>query len=116
MMHLIALFVTVAVMVMFLGSRQRSDNDRYGLASAALLVILAVTLACFTRGTVFFPASALAFAILVLAHRVIVVRFSTPPDEENQSPTTIVRKEFLRAHETCIASALTAALVSGLRL
>ena len=56
MMHLIALFVTVAVVVMFLGSRQRNDNDCYGLASTALLVILAITSACFTSGTVFFPA------------------------------------------------------------
>ena len=114
MMHLIALFVTVAVVVMFLGSRQRNDNDFYGLASTALLVILAITSACFTSGTVFFPASALAFAILVLAHRLIVVRFSS--DEDDTWSAAIVRQEMLRAHETCVASALTAALVSGLRL
>ncbi len=115
MLPFIALFVTVAVLVLFLGSRQRSNNSSYGLAATALLVLLAVASTFFTRGTVFFPAAALVFAILVLTHRLVVLRFSSD-DGEPGPPSSFIRKEPLLAHETWIIAALTAGLVSGFRL
>ncbi len=115
MMHFVAFFITIAVLVMFLGSRQRADRDRYGIASTVLLVGLAGISALLTRGSLFFPAAALSLAILILGHRLMVNRFIAT-EEPQEAPAPVVRQENLRAHETWIVAALTAALVSGLRL
>ena len=112
MLPFVALFLTTTVLVMVLGSRQKSSSDRvYGLASTALLAFLAAALIFFTQGTLFFPANAAMFAILVFAYGVIV-RFAS---EEDERPA-VFRLESLKARETWIVAALTAALVSGFRL
>jgi hypothetical protein len=116
MMHFMALFITAAVLVMFLGSKQQRSLDRYSLASALLLSSLALSSAFLLKGTIFFPASALAFALLLLVHRSIVSfaqHVELPQSAPECSP---FRPRDACTHETWIVAAVTAGLVSLLRL
>ena len=113
MIHFVALFITVAVLVMFLGSKQQKSLDRYCIASTTLLVSLALTSVVYLHGTIFFSASALALALLLLIHRSII-GFAKQGDMLSASECMPFKDTF--THETWIIAAVTAGMVSLMRL
>ena len=115
MIHFVALFVTVAVLVMFLGSKQQKSLDRYCVASTALLVLLALTAVVYLHGTIFFSASALALALLLLIHRAII-GVAKQADILSAAECMPFRSKDTFNHETWIIAAVTAGTVSLLRL
>jgi hypothetical protein len=114
MIHFIALFITVSVLVMFLGSRQQKNNDKYSIAAVVLMLILAVLSTILLHGTIFFPASAFALAILLLIHHTIIHIDSDFSDE--QCSCAPFQCKDASNHETWVVAALTAGLVSVFRL
>jgi hypothetical protein len=115
MIHFVALFVTVAVLVMFLGSKQQKSFDRYCVASTALLVLLALAAVVYLHGTIFFSASALALALLLLIHRAII-GVAKQADILSAAECMPFRSKDTFNHETWIIAAVTAGTVSLLRL
>jgi hypothetical protein len=113
MIHFVALFITVSVLVMFLGSKQQKRFDRYCIVSTALLGLLALAAVVYLHGTIFFSASALALALLLLVHRAII-GFAKQADVLSASECMPFRDAF--THETWIVAAVTAGMVSLLRL
>ena len=112
MIHFVALFITVSVLVMFLGSKQQKSFDRYCIASTPLLTLLAASAVVYLHGTIFFSASALALALLLLVHRTIL-GFAKQADILSVSECLPFRT---LTHETWIVAAVTAGMVSLLRL
>lgn len=118
MMHFTALFLAVAVLVMFLGSKQQKGLDRYGVASTVLFAALALASAAMLHGTLFFPAAALSLAILLLVHRAIVhVAACNSPTLDTAPPgcPMFCCKDACH-HETWIIAAVTASMVSMFKL
>ena len=130
MMHFVALFTTVSVLVMFLASKQRRPNDKYGLTCSGLFALLAVVGTATLHGTAFFAASAFVMALLLCAHH-LITSFNTttttgvPSGDETGGGDGILgphhhyalfRREGAPYHETWITSALVAGTVSILKL
>ena len=116
MIHFVALFITVAVLVMFLGSKQQRSLDRYCIASAVLLALLAIASVAYLHGTIHFSASCLALALLLLVHRSIV-GFAKQQDLGGVSFECMpFRSKDAYSHETWIIAAVTACAVSVLDL
>ena len=113
MMQFVAFFITIAVLNMFLGSKQQKPNDRYAITSAVLFTFLAVISIVLLRGTVFFPASALGIALLLVVHRAIA-HFSMDPQIGEECP--LFQCKQARCHETWAIAALVAGLVSLMHL
>lgn len=117
MMHFMALFITVAVLVMFLGSKQQKSLDRYSVASVVLLSALALASVLMLRGTIMFPAAAIALALLLVVHRAIVsVAQHSDLLPQTSHSCTAFRAADASHHETWIVAAITAGAVSLLRL
>jgi len=118
MMHFMALFITVAVLVMFLGSKQQRSLDRYSIGAITLLASLAIASVILLRGTIMFPASALSLALLMLIHRSIV-NFAQNSDllpQPAAQQCIPFRAADASHHETWIVAAVTAGVVSLLKL
>jgi ABC-type branched-subunit amino acid transport system permease subunit len=112
MMHFVAFFITIAILVMFLGSKQQRGYDRYGLAAMALFALLALTGTLLLHGTIFFSAAAFATALLLCVHH-IISHFNTNNAESERC--TLFSKE-PSWHETWIVAAIVAGVVSVLKL
>ena len=122
MLHFLALFTTVSVMIMFLASKQRRPHDRYGLACTALFTLLASTGTAVLQGTLFFPAAAFALALLLCVHH-IITSFNYQQDAAEEGAEGgqahhhhLFRREGCPYHETWITAALVAGVVSMFRL
>jgi predicted tellurium resistance membrane protein TerC len=111
MMHFIAVFITASVLIMFLGSRQQRTTDRYGIAVSVLFSLLAITSTVMLHGTIFFPATAFATALLVAAHH-IIVSFSA---EDAPERCTLFQGKG-SYHELWIVGTVVAGTVSVLKL
>ena len=122
MMHFVALFTTVSVLIMFLASKQQRPNDRYGLVCTVLFTLLAVIGTLTLHGTVFFSASAFALALLLCVHHIITsfnhngLPSTNAEDESAHRHHALFRREGCPYHETWITAALVAGTVSMLRL
>ena len=117
MTHFIAFFITISVLVMFLGSKQKTPFDRYALSTSLLFSSLTVASAALLQGTLFFPGAALALALLLVVHRAIVHIADINPDlPAEPSWSVLFRCRDACHHETWVIAALTAAVVSVLRL
>jgi len=122
MMHFVALFTAVSVLVMFLASKQRRPGDRYGLTCSGLFALLAVAGTATLHGTVFFAASAFALALLLCAHHVITSFNEADPSGgdipggECHQHHALFRREGAPYHETWITGALVAGAVSMFKL
>ena len=112
-MHFIALFISAAVLIMFLGSRQQQMTDRYGIAVAVLFALLAVVSIAMLHGTVFFAAAAFAIALLAAAHHVIV---SFSAEDAPERCTLFQGKPQGTFHELWITATVVAGAVSVFRL
>jgi len=119
MMHYVAFFITTAVLVMFLGSKQRRMYDRYAITTYVLIIALACTSVVLLHGTSLFPAAALALALLLLVHRSIT-QFAADATplllHSDDSQCALFHPRDACTHETWVIAALTAAIVSALRL
>jgi predicted tellurium resistance membrane protein TerC len=113
MMHFLAFFITTAVLVMFLGSRQQRMTDRYGIAAMVIFALLAIASTAMLHGTVFFAAAAFAIALLVAVHHVIA---SFGSDDAPERCTLFQGRPASSFHELCITAAAVAGVVSMLRL
>ena len=113
MMHFLAFFITTAVLVMFLGSRQQRMTDRYGIAAIAIFALLAVASTALLHGTVFFAAAAFALALLVAVHH-IITNFSS--EDAPERCTLFQGRPSSSFHELCIVAAVVAGIVSMLKL
>lgn len=107
MMHFVAFFITIAVLVMFLGSKQQKNQDKYGIAAMTLFALLAITGTVLLHGTIFFSATMFATALLLCVHHVIS-NFS-----EERCPFFQHNTSW---HETWIVAAIVAGMVSMLKL
>ena len=113
MMHFIAFFITVSVLVMFLASKQKSVTDKYGIASTVLFVLVSVAGTIMLHGTLMFPAAAFALSLLLCVHH-IIASFNV---EEIPSHFTLFQgKSDTAYHETWIVAALVAGIVSVFKL
>ena len=117
MMHFVAFFITISILVMFLGSKQKSNYDQYGVAAITLFTLLALTGTLLLHGTIFFSATAFAMALLLCVHH-IISHFSNNPESErftlfqnNNNPPKEPSWQ-----ETWIVAAIVAGVVSMLRL
>ena len=113
MLHFLAFFITTAVLIVFLGSRQQRMTDRYGIAVAVLVALLAIASAAMLHGTVFFAAAAFALALLVAAHHIIV---SFSAEDAPERCTLFQGKSQGAFHELWITAAVVAGVVSMFRL
>lgn len=107
--HFAAYFLVMSALVMLFGTRQRRPNDRYALAAWTHIALLAGASAFLLRGTVMFAPAAFAIAALQGVHHMIV-HYN---EEDRCSPFQF---EAASGHVTGIAVAVTAGVVSGLRL
>lgn len=115
MMHFLAFFITIAVLVMFLGSKQQRNYDRYGVAAIALFALLALTGALLLHGTVFFSAAAFALALLLCVHHVIS-NFNNGPEFAERCTLFQSTAKEPSWQETWIVASIVAGVVSMLRL
>ena len=113
MLHFLAFFITTAVLIMFLGSRQQRMTDRYGIAVAVLVALLAMASTAMLHGTAFFAAAAFALALLVSAHHIIV---SFSAEDAPERCTLFQAKPPGTFHELWITAAVVAGAVSLFRI
>ena len=113
MMHFVAFFITISVLVMFIGSRQQRAKDKYGIMALVLFTVLAITGTVLLQGTVFFPATAFAMALLVGVHH-IIVNFNS--EEAPERCSLFQGKQEGSYHEMWIVACVVAGVVSTLRL
>jgi hypothetical protein len=104
-MHFIALFFTIAVLIMFLGSKQKAHLDKYSVAAILLFLLLEFNTVVFLHGTVLFPPACFSIAMLLCAHKGIVA-FNATEDGPDTHPY----------HVAAIAAAVSAGTVSSFRL
>jgi len=112
MIHLVALFTTFSILIMFLACKQQKPRDKYGIACGILFATLAITSTAQLQGTLFFPAAAFALALLLGVHH-IITNLNGP---EGTPTLNLFRQEGCEYHETWIVAAITAGLVSMFRL
>ena len=112
MIHFLALFLTDSLLVMFLGTKQQKPGDKYAIAAGVLLAILACSTAAVLGGTDMFAPAAFAIALLQIVHH-LIVNFNSDAEQDKCAP---FRCNPARGHFTGIAAAVTAGLVSMLRL
>jgi predicted tellurium resistance membrane protein TerC len=113
MLHFLAFFITTAVLIVFLGSRQQRMTDRYGIAVAVLVALLAIASAAMLHGTVLFAAAAFALALLVAAHHIIV---SFSAEDAPERCTLFQGKSQGAFHELWITAAVVAGVVSMFKI
>ncbi len=110
MIHLIAFYVAIAILVLFLGTKQEENLDKACIAAMTLVGLFAAITVIFLRGTPYFSLGAFATAILLLLHHAIIHRNSNF-SEERCSCTPFQCKD-VGNHETWIVAAITAGLIS----
>ena len=99
------------------GSKQKTLFYRYALSTSFLFSTLTVASAALLLGTIFFSGAALALALLLVVHRAIVYIANTNPDlPAEPSCSVMFRCSDACHHKTWVVAALTAAVVSILRL
>jgi len=112
MINFIALFTTFSILIMFLACKQKKPLDRYGIACGILFLALTVVSTAQLQGTIFFPATAFALALLLGVHH-IITNMNGP---EGTPALSLFKQEDCAYHETWIVAAVTAGLVSMFRL
>lgn len=111
MMQFFPIFITVCVLVIFLGVKQQKPCDRYCIAAATLIAFLAITAVALLHGQVLFPPAAFAIAILITTH-MMIVNYNAA-EEDPCGPFRCSRDS---PHRTWIIAAAVAGTVSALRL
>ena len=69
MMHYIALYVTIVILVLFLGTKQEQNLDKACIAAMTLVGLFAALMVVLLHGTPYFPLGAFATAVLCLVHQ-----------------------------------------------
>ncbi len=115
MIHFAVLFITVAILVIFLATKQRKPRDRFCLAATFLLCVLAGTSVVLLHGTSLFPASAFALAALILAHRSIA-HFPVDLGADDERASCMHAARDALNHATWIVAAVVAGVVSACRV
>jgi hypothetical protein len=110
MVHLIAFYVAIAILVLFLGTKQDKNLDKACIAAMSLVGLFAVITVIFLHGTPYFSLGAFATAILLLLHHAIVHRTSEFADEKCSCAPFQCKD--VGNHETWIVAAITAGLIS----
>ena len=110
MVHIIAFYVTIAILVMFLGTKQENNMDRVCIAAMSFVGLFALITVILLRGTPYFPLGAFATATLLLLHHAIVHRNSEFPDEKCSCAPFQCKD--VGNHETWVVAAVTAGLIS----
>ena len=111
-MHFIAVFITISILVMFLGSKQQKSLDKYSIASVLLFILLAAVGIALLHGTIFFAAHAFATALLLCVHHMI----SNFHAEDSLERCSLFKGKTVLQHETWIVAAVVAGAVSMLKL
>ena len=109
-MHLIALYVAISILVLFLGTKQEKNLDKPCIAAMVLVAIFAIVAVIMLHGTSYFPLAAFGTALLLLFHHTIV-HYNTDFTEERCSCAPFQCKDASN-HETWVVAAITAGLVS----
>ena len=112
MIHFLALFVTVSILVIFLGTKQQKPSDRYCIAAALLIALLGITAVALLHGQVMFPPAAFAIALLIGAHH-MVTHYNSQAEEDLCVPFRCGRDS---PHRTWIVAAVVAGTTSALRI
>ena len=113
MLHFLAFFLTVSLLVMVLGAKQQKPGDRHAIAAGLLVTLLACTAVAILRGTVMFAPAAFAIALLQIVHHLIANFNDTAAEQDRCAP---FRCNTAKGHFTGIVAAATAGLVSALKL
>lgn len=110
MVHLIAFYVAIAILVLFLGTKQGENLDKACIAAMTLVGLFAAITVIFLHGTPYFSLGAFATAILLLLHHAIVHRNSEFTNEK--CSCTPFQCKDVGNHETWIVASITAGLIS----
>jgi hypothetical protein len=110
MVHVAAFFLCIAIVVFFLGYKQKEKLDAYSIAAVALLILLAGATVTFLGGTPYFPVATICIALIMLIHHAIIHR-ATDFSEERCSCAPFQCKD-VSNHETWVVALVTAALIS----
>ena len=109
-MHLVALYIAISILVLYLGTKQEKNLDRPCIAAMCLVAIFALVSIALLHGTPYFPLAAFATALLLLFHHTIV-HYNTDFSDERCSCAPFQCKDASN-HETWVVAAITAGLVS----
>ena len=107
--------VCVCVLMILLGFLQKKHMDLYSLTAACLACVHAVGSVLLCGRTELFPAAAFGFAAILLIHSAMV-HFPLYECADPLRSCPAFRCRFVCNHETWVLVALTAAVVSALRV
>ena len=110
MVHVAVFFLCIAILVFFLGYKQKDKLDAYSIAAVSLLLLLAGATVTFLGGTPYFPVGAICVALIILILHTIVHR-ATDFIEEKCGCAPFQCKD-VSNHETWVVASVTAALIS----
>jgi hypothetical protein len=110
MLHLVALYVTIAILVLFLGTKQEENLDKACIAAMVLVGVFAAMSVIMLHGTPFFPLGAFSTAVLLLLHHTIIHYKSEFPGE--RCSCAPFQCKDVGNHETWIVASVTAGVVS----